>query len=111
MRDPQGALRALSAICMPHLPLVIAALPNPDVVRAVLLRQADLLERVSEDMRKFVLKRDGLLRHLTTKEEETAAERGLRALVGSPRAQIGPEPPRMGANVTPMVGRACDRMP
>lgn len=91
-RDMTAALPELSAICVPHLRLLVAALGDSALVQTVLLRQADLLDRLAEDMRHFVLKRDGLQRHLTTKEEVAAAERALRVLLGHPTAQMGPEP-------------------
>jgi GTP-binding protein EngB required for normal cell division len=104
-RDTATELRTLSAICLPHLRLLIEALRDPGVVRAVLLRQADLLDRLAEDMRHFALKRDGLQRHLTTKEEAAAGERALRVLVGNPRSQMGPPALRAAENVTPLVRR------
>lgn len=87
------ALRALSAICLPHLSLLLAEVGDPELVVAVLLRQADLLDRLAEDMRHFALKRDGMQRHLTSKEEVAASERVLRVLVGNPRVQGGPAAP------------------
>ncbi len=84
------ALRELSAICLPHLNLVLAEIGDAGLVAAVLLRQADLLNRLAEDMRHFALKRDGMQRHLTSKEEVAASERVLRVLVGNPRVQGGP---------------------
>ncbi len=86
----RAALRELSAICLPHLNLVLAEIGDPGLVAAVLLRQADLLDRLAEDMRHFALKRDGMQRHLTSKEEVAASERALRVLVGNPRVQSGP---------------------
>jgi small GTP-binding protein len=83
----RDALRELSAICLPHLTLLLAEIGDPGMVAAVLQRQADLLDRLAEDMRHFALKRDGMQRHLTTKEEVAAGERALRVLVGHPRAQ------------------------
>jgi len=83
----RGALQELSAICLPHLHLLLNEIGDSGLVAAVLLRQADLLDRLAEDMRHFALKRDGLQRHLTTKEEVMAGERALRVLVGNPRAQ------------------------
>jgi len=90
-RDLAGGLRSLSAICLPHLAELIAAIEEPEVMQAVLQREADLMERLAEDMRGFALKRDGMQRHLTSKEETAAGERGLRVLLGNPRAATGPE--------------------
>ncbi len=87
--DTAGALRNLSAICLPHLTALVTSLGRSELVQKVLLREADLLDRLSEDMQHFALKRDGLRRYLTTKEEMAAGERSLRMLVGHPRAQMG----------------------
>lgn len=107
-RDGSAALRLLSAICLPHLSALVAELGDPDLVRAVLLRQADVLERLSEDMRHFVLKRDGLQRHLTTKEEVAAGERTLRVLAGHPKAYMEPAIPAVVNNVVPLIRRASE---
>ncbi|MDA8051181.1 MAG: dynamin family protein [Rhodospirillales bacterium] len=103
-RDPEGALKGLSAVCLPHLAALVGALSKPEVVKAVLLREAELMERLAEDMRGYALKRDGMQRHLTSKEEAMAGERGLRVLLGDPRAALGPEP-AIG-NVTALPRRA-----
>jgi GTP-binding protein EngB required for normal cell division len=100
----RSALRELSAICLPHLTSLLAEIGDPELVAAVLLRHADLLDRLAEDMRHFALKRDGMQRHLTTKEEVAAGERALRVLVGNPHAQQGPEAPRSG-----LAMQSCQR--
>jgi hypothetical protein len=48
----------------------------------LILRQAALLERLSEDMRRFALKHDGLRRYLASEEETNAADRALLILAG-----------------------------
>ena len=85
LRRRRAALRELSAICLPHLPGLIASLADSELGVAVVQRQAALLERVAEDMRQFAMKRDALQRHLTTKEEIAAGGRALHILVGDPR--------------------------
>ncbi|MBN9509707.1 MAG: dynamin family protein [Alphaproteobacteria bacterium] len=105
-RDPATALPALSAICLPHLRLLIGALHESRLARRVLERQADLLDRIAEDMRHFALKRDGSQRHLLTKEEVAAGERALRVLVGNPRAHMGPAAPRAAPRVAAPPARA-----
>lgn len=92
------ALRELSAICLPHLGLLLAEVGDPELIAAVLLRQAALLDRLAEDMRHFALKRDGMQRHLTSKEEVAASQRALRVLVGNPRMQGGPTAPSVSHN-------------
>ncbi len=90
-RDLAGGVRSLSAICLPHLAELVGAIEEPEAMQAVLQREAELMERLAEDMRGFALKRDGMQRHLTSKEEAAAGERGLRVLLGNPRAAMGPE--------------------
>lgn len=101
-----AALRNLSAICLPHLQLLLSAIDEPAVIGKVLIRQADLLDRLAEDMRYFALKFDGMQRHLTSKEELMASERGLRALIGNPRAEMGPPARHAGTNIAPLTRRA-----
>ncbi|HUC19862.1 MAG TPA: dynamin family protein [Acetobacteraceae bacterium] len=104
--DGDEGLRNPSAICLPRLPLLLGVLDEPAMIGRVLVRQADLLDRLAEDMRYFALKRDGMPRHLTSKEEATASERGLRALTGNPRAETGPPARQADTNVVPLTRRA-----
>jgi GTP-binding protein EngB required for normal cell division len=75
-------LNSLSAICMPHMVILTRALENSDHVRMLMKHQAALLERVSEDMRRYTLKHDAARRFLETKEEAIAAERALLLIAG-----------------------------
>jgi small GTP-binding protein len=102
LRRDRAALRQLSAICLPHLQLLLDGIADPDLATAVLLRQANLLDRFAEDMRHFALKRDAMQRHLTTKEEVAAGERALRVLVGHPKAQLGPAAKSARTDAGPM---------
>jgi GTP-binding protein EngB required for normal cell division len=77
-----NALNSLSAICIPHLTMLADALKNPDLVRKLFDQEAALIERLSEDMKRFTLKRDAARRVLETKEEITAAERALSLIAG-----------------------------
>lgn len=104
-RDAARELRNLTAICLPHLRLLLDSLTDQTLVASLLLRHADLLDHLAEDMHHFALKRDGVQRHLLTKEEEAAGLRALRVLVGDPKAQIGPAASQTG-NVTPLARRA-----
>jgi GTP-binding protein EngB required for normal cell division len=76
------ALNALSAICIPHLALLSDTIEDLDLVRKLLNHQAALLERLSEDMKRFTLKRDATRRHLETQEETTAADRAVLMVAG-----------------------------
>jgi GTP-binding protein EngB required for normal cell division len=81
-RDPKRAINDLSAICFPHFVLLLAAVRDAEVARMMLERQATVLERHADDMKRFAIKHDGLRRHLTSQEEATAAERGLLLIAG-----------------------------
>ena len=80
--EGERVLDTLSAICIPHLQKLLPALERSDHIRHLLLRQAGLLQRVSEDMHRFALKSDASRRGLESKEEAGAAERGLLLVAG-----------------------------
>jgi hypothetical protein len=76
------ALDALSVICIPHLCMLLAEIPNNTVKRELAERQAAILERFSEDMRRYALKHDAVRRHLASQEETAVAERALQSVGG-----------------------------
>ncbi|MBS0222520.1 MAG: dynamin family protein [Proteobacteria bacterium] len=71
-----------SDLCLNHLQLVIETIGPGDVARNLLVREASNLERVSGDMRRYVLKHDGVRRFLASSEEQDADQRGLALLAG-----------------------------
>lgn len=81
-QKPRGALSSLSTVCLPHLRLVIEALDDPDAVQDLMLREAVILERLSEDMRRYAVKHDAVRRTLASDEETQAARTAVAALVG-----------------------------
>jgi ribosome biogenesis GTPase A len=74
--------QALSALCLPHLGMLMARLRDAKVAERLMRREAELLERLAEDMRRYATKRDALRRYLASDEERQAAERAIAALVG-----------------------------
>ena len=86
-RDASRSASELSALCFPHFAMLGNAISDVDLLRSLTLRQADILERVAEDMRRYALKRDAHRRYLTSAEEDGAAERGI--LLASGRRQVG----------------------
>ena len=60
------------ALCVPHLAAVLAADPDGDAARALVSTLAETLERGSEDMRAFALKRQSLRRALLSDEEQAS---------------------------------------
>lgn len=80
--NPQE-IQSLSAICLPHLSMLLATLEGTGLNRELLEREAAILERLAEDMRRYALKRDGVKRHLLSDEETKATHQALLLLVGA----------------------------
>ena len=80
--DKARELNALTAICLPHFVMLVSAIQDADLVRAMLERHAAVLERYSEDMKRYAIKHEGVRRDLASEEETTAAERGLLLMAG-----------------------------
>ena len=78
--DGPQALNHLSALCLPHFARLVGTLRNQRLVGELLTRQAALLERLVEDMKRSALKHDGVRRYLLSDEEESASKRGLALL-------------------------------
>lgn len=71
-----------AAICLPHLDVLAGRLNGQPALTDLLRRQAAILERRADDMRRFALKQDAGLRDRISEEEQRAAAAGLAALVG-----------------------------
>ncbi|MGD0533442.1 MAG: dynamin family protein [Methyloceanibacter sp.] len=76
------SLHRLSAICLPHLAMVTEAIEDAGLIRKLIEREALILERVSEDMKRYALKRDAVRRSLLSDDETAAAHRALLLLAG-----------------------------
>lgn len=81
-KTPDETLGGLSAVCLPHLAMLSGAIESPAVLQALATHHAALLERVSEDMRSYALKRNAVRSYLATREEETVAQRAILLLAG-----------------------------
>ncbi|WP_288049934.1 hypothetical protein, partial [Acidiphilium sp.] len=79
-----------SALCLPHLGRLVGALADGAARRALLLREAALLERLAEDAQRFALQQDAVRRDISSKEDLAAAERSARVLLDHPAAQYEP---------------------
>jgi hypothetical protein len=79
---PDDALRSLGDLCIPHLRLLAAAIPDPQIAARLFGREAALLQRVAEDMRRYALKHEGVRRYLASAEELEAGKRALLLLGG-----------------------------
>lgn len=93
-----------SVICVPHLAELVKELPA-EHREAVLNGQADVLDRLADDMKRFALKQDGARRYLASREELAAGRRGLRALLGDPNAATEPLVPSAAGNVVQFARR------
>jgi hypothetical protein len=78
--DQAQALDSLSALCLPHFARLVGTLQNEQVIAELLTRQAALLDRLAEDMKRSALKHDGVRRYVLSDEEESASKRGLALL-------------------------------
>jgi hypothetical protein len=76
-------LRKVPLLCLSHLALVLEAGIDPSLTRSLLMRQAQILDKVAEDMRNHALKHEALRRWLMTEEEMNAPLRGLTLLAGN----------------------------
>ena len=82
--DTQGShdSSGLPSLCMPHLRLMARGASDPTLLRELAERQACAVERLVEDMQRYVLKHDGVRRGLTTEEERRAARRAIEFIAG-----------------------------
>jgi small GTP-binding protein len=71
------SLSRLSALCLPHFAALTTAMKNTSVTLDLMQRQASLLDRLAEDMKRYALKRDGIRSALLSDEEAAASKRGL----------------------------------
>ncbi len=81
-RECEGTLNSLSAICLPHFQVLVAMINDDAVIQKLLEREATILERVAEDMRRYATKHDAIRRGLASEEETKAAYTALRVLAG-----------------------------
>jgi hypothetical protein len=81
--NQRRAASSFSASLASPVLLLLGAGPRFAVARRMLVHEAMLCERVSEDMRRFALKLDGMRRHLVSDEEYASARMALTLLAGS----------------------------
>jgi hypothetical protein len=90
-QHPAATLGTLGDLCLPHFRLLAAAIDDRDLAARLFARQAALLQRLAEDMRRYALKHEGIRRHLASAEETQAGARAL-ALLGGHRSLNTPMP-------------------
>ncbi len=90
------AAQALAAdpprLCLHHLALVLDACPSLPAGRAMTSVLAAALQRASENMRVFALKREALRRGLIAADEASAAADALGLLAGQPGLALPAQP-------------------
>lgn len=72
----------LPSVCLPHWQRIAQHLGDQTVIDALIQCQAAAVERLTEDMQRYVVKRDGLRRGLATEEETRAAQRAISFVAG-----------------------------
>jgi GTP-binding protein EngB required for normal cell division len=80
--DSGGQDRAGLSLCLPHLVLILDALPEIQAGLTLVERMATALERVAENMQRYALRHEGLRGELTSDEEWLAPGLGLALVVG-----------------------------
>ncbi|WP_322028642.1 dynamin family protein [Paraburkholderia sp. J76] len=80
--DSAHGVDALSGICMLHLPALVAGLDDANVTSGVLTREAAILSRLADDLRRYATKHDAIRRQLASAEETEAAEKTLKLIAG-----------------------------
>ena len=80
--SPEPHKLSLSALCLPHLQLVLRRTKSESVRKLLLYREAALMERIAEDMQRYAIKHDALRRDLASSEEHNSYLQALQLLVG-----------------------------
>lgn len=86
-RQGAGVVHDRSALCVPHLAPLLAAVGNAAQRRSLLARQAALMERLAEDAQRFALQQDAVRRDRSSREDLAAADRATKVLLDHPTAQ------------------------
>jgi small GTP-binding protein len=72
----------LSALCLPHLQLILQRTEDDSLRKFLLSREAAFMERIAEDMQRYAIKHDALRRDLASKEEQDSYLQALQLLAG-----------------------------
>ena len=107
-RESARALNALSAVCLPHFIMLVSAVRDEDLARKMLQRQATVLERYAEDMKRYAIKHAGVRRDLASDEESAAAERGLLLVAGRRQVNFAARAPSADGTHSSFIPR-CTR--
>jgi small GTP-binding protein len=72
----------LSALCLPHLQLILRRTESESFRKFLLYREAAVMERFAEDMQRYAIKYDALRRDLASAEEHNSYLEALQLTVG-----------------------------
>jgi GTP-binding protein EngB required for normal cell division len=75
-------------LCAYHLHTVLAAKPDAEAARKLVLDQARVFDDLAREMQNYVLKHTAIRHHLETRSEGQAAVAGLSRLAGSQRIVV-----------------------
>jgi len=78
----------LPLLCLPHFRALLSRIADPGLARKLIDRQADVCERVSENMQRAVLKHEARRRALQSEEEIRAHLQGLMIVAGHRRVAV-----------------------
>lgn len=81
-KEPKNVLHSLSAICLPHLRLLVTLIDDDETIQKLMVREAIILDRLAEDMRRYATKHDAIRRFLASDEEVSASHTAIKALAG-----------------------------
>lgn len=81
-KEPESGLNSLSALCISHLRRLVTCVNDTGTIQKLLVREAHILERFAEDMRRYATKRDAIREYLVSDEENRSSRRALTVLVG-----------------------------
>ena len=72
----ERGLNSLSAVCLPHSVMLASAVRSGDLVRSVLERQATVLQRYAEDMKRYAIKHDAVRRYIVARKKQPRLDEG-----------------------------------
>jgi len=78
----EDTVGSLPHVCILHLRQLSASVDNANSMQKLLAREAAMLGRLAEDMRRYATKRDAIRSNLLDEEETHADERAMKALAG-----------------------------
>lgn len=78
----KAGLPELPFLCFQHLPPFLTRIDDVELARKLMEQHAEMCERVSENMQRYILKYDSIRRALLSEEERRAPLQGLRILAG-----------------------------